>query len=200
MALEEMAEGQILSKALDRGLVVAESERQPWERQEGEGAKAFSAFCIYRDMGAKRSLRKTAQAYYERKSRVNLGQVERWSVKYRWVERAPTWDDHCDRIRREMALEETIEEMAQRHIEAGKRLEERGLELLSTIRRATAQGVARLVTAGVELQRLARGEPTERLELKGALLDAAIERELAKLAGATEEELSGATGEGAEGD
>jgi hypothetical protein len=33
---------------------------QPWEKQPGEGAKAFHAFCIYRDFGASRSLPKAA--------------------------------------------------------------------------------------------------------------------------------------------
>lgn len=37
------------------------SDVKPWERQEGESAKAFEAFTIYAGLGADRSLRAVAQ-------------------------------------------------------------------------------------------------------------------------------------------
>ena len=171
------------------------TRRQPWEQQDGESAKAFQAFVTYRDMGAVRSYTKVAQQLH--KSRTLIG---RWARRWNWQNRVKAWDDHCDEIRRGVELQETIKEMTRRHIEAGRQLEQKGLQLLSTVRRATAQGAARLVTAGVDIQRLARGAPTESVELRGRLLDEAIERELAKLAAAAEERVSDATGQGSQGD
>ena len=37
------------------------SDAKPWERQDGESAKAYQAFCKYLDMGEKRSIRAVAQ-------------------------------------------------------------------------------------------------------------------------------------------
>ena len=36
-------------------------ERKPWEMQDAEPAKAFGAFCVYRDLGVNRSLSKVVQ-------------------------------------------------------------------------------------------------------------------------------------------
>jgi len=51
-------------------------EVQPWQRQESEGAKAYAAFSIYRDMGPERSRSKVC-AVTEKKNGANwtLGQT-----------------------------------------------------------------------------------------------------------------------------
>ncbi len=63
----------------------------PFDRQPDETTKAYSAFRLYRDMGAGRTLDKT---------RMTLGrppgymrQLETWSSRYGWVERTRAWDD-----------------------------------------------------------------------------------------------------------
>lgn len=83
------------------------SDRQPWEKQPGETAKAYQAFCVYRDLGAGRSL----SIAYERtgKGRSKTGERsgkteaprlwERWSSKYQWVERSQAYDRHIEQIR-----------------------------------------------------------------------------------------------------
>lgn len=73
---------------------------KPWERQEEETDKAFAAFCIYRDMGAGRSLAGAWQ-----KQRKDGGKTaekttnpprywEQWSSLYSWSARAVAYDEH----------------------------------------------------------------------------------------------------------
>lgn len=66
-------------------------ERKLWERQEGESAKAFAAFVVYRDLGDKRSLEKVSQNLAK-----SLPFIKSWSSKYNWVKRAAAYDDFLD--------------------------------------------------------------------------------------------------------
>lgn len=63
-----------------------------WDKREDESSRAYSAFIIYRDMGPQRSLRKTADIYYEPGS-LNVRVIQKWSSKYDWVKRATAFDE-----------------------------------------------------------------------------------------------------------
>lgn len=54
----------------------------------GESARAFQAFATYRDLGAERSLERTAQVL-SKSSRV----LAEWSSKYEWAARARAFDE-----------------------------------------------------------------------------------------------------------
>jgi hypothetical protein len=84
-------------------------DRDPWVRQRYESAKAFEAFSIYRDMGVSRSLHNVAQVLSKSDTI-----MKRWSVQWRWVERAAEWDVECDRVSRNEQLE-AVAEMGRRH-------------------------------------------------------------------------------------
>lgn len=65
-----------------------------WDRLEKETARAYRAFCVYRDMGAERSLSKVRdklgkKSGYDR-------QLQEWSSQHRWVDRARAYDDHME--------------------------------------------------------------------------------------------------------
>lgn len=78
---------------------------EEWERQPGETAKAFAAFCVYRDQApSQRSLSRVAQSLGKSKAL-----MDRWSSQNRWVLRAAAWDNEMDRQRRLAAQEEMIE-------------------------------------------------------------------------------------------
>lgn len=83
------------------------TERKPWERRPDETDKSWRAFCVYRDMGAERSLRKTADRIYGEGA--SLGWMDKWSSGYGWVARCAAYDAHLDRI----ALEEREESIRQ---------------------------------------------------------------------------------------
>jgi hypothetical protein len=61
-----------------------------------EGAKAYQAFTMYRDLPIpERSLQMVSQRLGKNKSL-----CARWSTQFRWVERANAWDSQQDQIRR----------------------------------------------------------------------------------------------------
>lgn len=77
------------------------SDRQPWEQQPGETPKAYQAFCVYRDMGTKRTLdgahqERARSAPGAHQGKRADGTWKRWSSQYRWVERAIAYDQHLD--------------------------------------------------------------------------------------------------------
>ncbi len=67
-----------------------------FEQQEKESAKAYQAFSLYRDLPlGERSLTTVSQQLGKTRSL-----CARWSVTFRWVERASAWDSHQDQKRR----------------------------------------------------------------------------------------------------
>lgn len=61
-----------------------------WHRRRGENAKNYAAFNTYVSAGPARSLAKLAS-----ETGRSLTTLERWSVKYQWVERATAYDTHA---------------------------------------------------------------------------------------------------------
>ena len=78
----------------------------PWRRQSGESRQAYQAFEVYRDtpIRGRRSIRRTGHKLG--KSRQLL---ERWSVKWRWVERCDRYDFAVHRLRWARHMEEVAE-------------------------------------------------------------------------------------------
>lgn len=66
-----------------------------WDRREDESKAAFDALNLYLAED-KRSLAKAAKrrAEMQGKSRVDVGQLERWSSRFEWVERASAYDKY----------------------------------------------------------------------------------------------------------
>lgn len=85
----------------------------PWERRNGESARAYVAFCAYRDLGPSRSL---SAAYGQHKgiekAAVTVpGAWTRWSVKFRWVERAEAWDADVEK-KQQAAFDARLKQLA----------------------------------------------------------------------------------------
>lgn len=140
----------------------AQTEIEPelWERQPEETARAFEAFVVYRDLGANRSLRKTAQELNK-----NCTTIAEWSSKYDWVKRVAAWDAEQDRINRiEMMAEMASTRKRQR--KQARRMQEKGMELLESISIGDAKlsEVVSLLKAGMEQERIAIGDVGEVIE------------------------------------
>lgn len=123
--------------------------------------------------------------------------VARWLKENR--EKIEQLKERNAEIRRR-AVEDSLEERMAEIADFGKELREKARELLPNLRRATPSGVASLGRAAVEIELRGLGKPTEITELRGRLLDEAIERELEKLARAKEERVSSEPGPSAEED
>jgi hypothetical protein len=111
-----------------------------WKRQQGETAKAYEAFRVYRDLGpVDRSQVKVG----ERGGKCRV-QIERWSARYGWVERVRAYDaeieardaEEIEQARqkaREM-LEKDREEMWQRQRQLSLFVQNLILERLQTLK------------------------------------------------------------------
>jgi hypothetical protein len=146
----------------------------PWERWPGESARAYTAFCLFRDLGPRRSLDAASRSYHHpgpearqlpsgRLPRAS-GTIRRWAHRWRWLDRACAWDEETERIKQVEQLA-AIQDMAQRHAKEALMMQNKAIERLRQLRPeelGVRDTLAFLVEAA-KLERLARGEPTERV-------------------------------------
>ena len=160
-----------------------EEDRDPWERRSDETLPAWEAFVVYRDLGLRRSQRKTCDALAK-----NRTTVQQWAAKYDWKRRCEAWDAEIDRKRREEEIE-GVRKMRRRHIEAAEQLQDVGIAKVKDLKtkkeraKMSATEAVRFIREGVNIERVARGEPEDVLEARvtGAS-DAETNRALSKLA------------------
>lgn len=85
-----------------------------YDRTDGETPKAYAAFTIYRNMGATRSLARTAGEFYTvelpQKRRRNIRQIETWSSQWDWLERCQDFDRDGEMLRRDRQRKSDIAE------------------------------------------------------------------------------------------
>lgn len=140
----------------------------PWERQSGEGPAAWAAFQVFRDLGAGRSIRQTAEAMGK-----SAAHLEAYSARNGWQTRAAAWDAELDRIARADNIK-VIRKMRRRHAELAEDMLVRAANALNRIPedKITAADVCRMVEVGSKLERLARGDAGEVMETReGEALD-----------------------------
>ena len=149
----------------------------PFEQQPKESAKAFAAFAIYLNLGVERSL-----AAVGRRLGKSVALLERWSVRWRWGERAKAHAAHlamvereasealvrgvsAEWLRRQQTLRETEWEMHEQCIAAAKR----GLKAFMEREKVYANlaDIARVLEVASKLGRLASGMATDKTELTG---------------------------------
>lgn len=133
---------------------------EPWERQEGETARAFEAFSVYRDMGPDRSLRKVVQQLDK-----NLTTIGDWSTKYDWVKRVAAWDAEQDRIARQEQLQD-IKKMRKRHAALASTMLIKAATALQKLppEEISATEISRMVDVASKLERISRGDVGEVIE------------------------------------
>jgi hypothetical protein len=118
-----------------------------FDREPEESTKAFEAWTIYRDLGAQRSLHKAAELYYGRTS--NVRQLQRWSSRFNWVERARASDVEREMLRR-CAVEEYLATQAENRAEREGRI----AEILLTVREEAAKQALSIVRWPLSEQRI----------------------------------------------
>jgi len=150
---------------------MSDEGKQAWDRQPGESSKAYAHFCLYRDRGVSRSIRQMPSVSG---CTSVVRQLNRWSSRWRWVERCQKYDDYLEHERR-LQQEKERRAMHERHARVallGMNVAVKGLESLLT-KVQTGEGtvapgdLTRLLDTSVKVERLARGESTESHELSG---------------------------------
>jgi len=143
-----------------RILVEPDKKPLPWEIQPGESAKSFQAFIIYRDLGAKRSYVKTAELVGKKVSTVTL-----WGRTHLWVSRVEAWVSEQDRITRE-ELSKGVTSMRKRHVDLAIAMLVKAAQALQRIPadELKPRDIATMVDIASKLERLSRGESTEKTE------------------------------------
>ena len=83
------------------------SDRNLWERQPSETAKAFAAFCIYHDIPPlDRSVRAAVAQHRQNGGKASVRNWETWSSLYNWSERSLAGDSDLASRRREQTAKE----------------------------------------------------------------------------------------------
>lgn len=132
----------------------------PWERQAGEGSKAFRAFAAYRDLGPTRSVTKVVEKL--KPDCPHRKMLEQWCTKWGWVSRAQAWDDEKDRIFL-LETKAAIAEMNQRHSAVAVAMMVRVAERLKAMpaNELSVRDIAQWLKVAADVERVARGEPSE---------------------------------------
>lgn len=133
---------------------------QPWELMEGETAKPFEAFCIYRDLGPGRSISQVAEKLSKSEQL-----IKRWCAGYDWVKRATAWDAEQDRIARKAQVDEIIK-MRKRHAQIAQKALDKISAALDTVNpeAMTNADIARLMSEASKLERISRGDVGDVIE------------------------------------
>ena len=79
-------------------LPVVVANTDSWERVHGETNPAWNAFCLYRDFGADRSIKKVLELNGIPASRYGIWCA--WSARYQWVKRVGDYDVYTDKLKR----------------------------------------------------------------------------------------------------
>jgi len=134
----------------------------PWERQPKETDVAFEAFAVYRDMGPERSVSKVAK-----KCSKNASLLNRWSSTHSWVSRSAAFDNEVDRRMREDLIK-GVTTMRKKHVDIANAMIAKAVSALKilTAEEMSMRDITLAVDVAAKLERLSRGESTEKTESK----------------------------------
>lgn len=143
-----------------------------WERQPGETAKAFAAFCTYRSIDPmRRSIPAAIRKQYEIgiNEKINTGRESNWRMwcnKNKWVERASAWDDFKDVETRATEII-GMQEMKERQIRESQMVQSVAIRRLQTMQPSelTVREMLSFLIEASKLERLARGAETEHMDI-----------------------------------
>jgi len=148
---------------IDKAIQEAKKDMLPfesWERLDGESGAAFAAFCVYRDLGADRNIRKAVEsAEKDEAVRAKRYKVWRnWSTAYRWRERSADYDKYIERLK-QSELRKTIEAQGEKHREVTGKMLDVVSKKLDTMNPAelTQGNVAEWVQTAIKAEREAAG-------------------------------------------
>jgi hypothetical protein len=160
-----------------------------------ESAKHRVAFNLYWYLGPRRSLEAVAETIAARPRDFGFKQaphsrtLSRWSARFHWQNRLAEMEAEARQLQAEEQVDE-LRVMNERHIKEALALQQKGVARLHALgdHDLSPEEARRAIVEGVKLERLVRGESTERTEVKGDLrleqfIQGLSESELRRLAG-----------------
>jgi hypothetical protein len=137
----------------------------PWERLSNETAKAFAAFCVYRDLPpSRRSLDEAGRLIYGTQAgrkRGATGRLREWAKAHEWASRVAAWDAHCDRASCQARVD-AVRELQQKHETILARVSDKIADsLVGNVDwdSMTPPQAMKVLSELIQLQRLVVGEP-----------------------------------------
>ena len=130
-----------------------------------ENTRQREAFNAYWQLGAGRSLERLRGQLPGSGTAPSLRTLAEWSRRFHWQARLADLD-HQAGVADDAARIAAIRAMADRHAKEALLLQQNGAEWLGVMGAddATPEAAIRAIIEGAKLERLARGEPTERTE------------------------------------
>ena len=149
-----------------------------------ETTRHRQAFSVYWEMGSERSVERLHAAMSAQGKAPTLRTLYEWSRRYHWQRRIAQLEREARKADDEARIQ-ALREMYDRQSKEALLLQQRGAEWLAGMSKgdATADAAIRAIVEGARLERLARGEPTERQEVTGS------EKADPRLAALSDEEL-----------
>jgi hypothetical protein len=149
---------------IDKAIDEAQAAMLPydsWERRlTDESTQAFAAFCVFRDCGADRTIRKAVENTEKNKTLWNskCSSWGNWSAKYRWRERAAAYDRHIE-ILKQTELRKTIEAQGAKHREVTGKMLDVASKRLDTMNpdELTQSNLTEWVSTAIKAERVAAG-------------------------------------------
>ena len=134
-----------------------------------EGPRERHAFDRYFRLGPARSVEKLHTALAEEGQRASLRALYGWSSRYHWQVRLAEYE-RAAQAAEDAARVQALREMRERQTKEGLLLQQKGTEWLAAMppAKVAAEAAIRALVEGAKLERLARGEVTERTEVHGS--------------------------------
>lgn len=144
------------------------TDRDPWERQNGESNRQYSRFRTFMELGRGRTLKQAVEMLHGLGDNVSYRTLMQYAYEGRWTERAEAHDRDQDRLERERLLV-LRREMLARHRKLASGLMAKAVARLQSLNPAelTALDVTRFVRQAAELERAALGEPERTVAVSG---------------------------------
>jgi len=135
-----------------------------------ETTRHREAFDLYWRLGAERSIERLRAELQTRGRAPTVRTLYAWSSTYHWQDRIAQLEQDAKRAEDETRVQE-VRNMIDRHAKEALLLQQKGAEWIAAINGggATAEAAIRAIVEGTRMERLARGEPTERKEVQGEL-------------------------------
>jgi hypothetical protein len=149
-----------IEEAWPKTALAAVMPYESWEKLAGETSNAYAAFCVFRDLGAERSIRKAVEAAESDKGkREKRYRVFRnWSTENRWKERAADYDRYLEQLK-QAELRKTIEAQGEKHRQVTGKMLDVVLKKLDTMNPddLTQGSVTEWVNTAIKAEREAAG-------------------------------------------